>query len=76
MVQKISFYIGRVGKTSLLSKYVTNNFDENQEMTINSCYLEKEIEYNDIKFINCIWVIYYKFIYYLRIQLVKKNLMP
>ena len=46
---------GRVGKTSLLNKYITNKFNDKEDMTINSCYLEKELEINGIKWTSCIW---------------------
>jgi Ras-related protein Rab-21 len=53
---KYIIILGRVGKTSILNKYINNKFTENQDMTINSCYLEKEIEYNGEKITYCIWV--------------------
>jgi GTPase SAR1 family protein len=53
----IIFNKGRVGKTSLLNKYITDRFDDKQDMTINSCYLEKELEINGNKYTSCIWVI-------------------
>jgi len=34
---------GRVGKTSLTLRYVSNEFDEHRETTINASYLEKSI---------------------------------
>ena len=56
--------IGRVGKTSIINKYFKDKFDENEEMTVNSCYSQKELVINGKKFVFCIWVIYkiYNFI--------------
>ena len=34
---------GRVGKTSISLKYVNNEFNEDQESTINASYLEKKL---------------------------------
>ena len=48
--------IGRVGKTSLLNKYITDKFNDKEDMTINSCYLEKELDINGGKYTSCIWV--------------------
>lgn len=47
---------GRVGKTSILKRYIENNFNDREEMTVNSLYFEKEMEVNGQKFIFCIWV--------------------
>jgi Ras-related protein Rab-21 len=49
---------GRVGKTSILKRYIENNFNEREEMTINSLYFEKEMEVNGEKFVFCIWVLF------------------
>ncbi len=46
---------GRVGKTSLLNKYINDKFNTNEDMTINSCYLEKELEIDGINYTSCIW---------------------
>lgn len=47
---------GRVGKTSIISKYFTNKFDDKEEMTINSCFSQKNFSYKDKTFKFCIWV--------------------
>ena len=38
---------GRVGKTSLLLKYVMNDFDDNEKITTSADSLEKNIEIGD-----------------------------
>lgn len=48
--------LGRVGKTSIINKFVKNKFDETSESTLNSYYLEKEVEFENHKFTLCIWV--------------------
>ena len=35
---------------------MSNKFNENEEMTINSIYFEKELEYNNEKYVFCLWV--------------------
>lgn len=35
---------GRVGKTSMTLKYVKNEFNDDQESSINACYLEKDVK--------------------------------
>lgn len=35
---------GRVGKTSMTLKFTKNEFNEDQESSINACYLEKELK--------------------------------
>jgi GTPase SAR1 family protein len=62
---------GRVGKTSILKRYISNQFNEGEEMTVNSIYFEKELEYDGKKFVFCLWVIFSNN----RIQPVKKNSM-
>jgi small GTP-binding protein len=47
---------GRVGKTSILKRYMSNQFNEGEEMTINSIYFEKELEYDGKKYVFCLWV--------------------
>jgi Ras-related protein Rab-21 len=47
---------GRVGKTSILKRYISNQFNEGEEMTINSIYFEKELEFDGKKFVFCLWV--------------------
>ncbi len=51
----LPFIIGRVGKTSILSKYIHNKFNDKEDMTVNSCYFEKELTYNGENFTFCIW---------------------
>lgn len=46
---------GRVGKTSILNKYVFDKFNENEEKTTNYSYLEKNITKNDKRYKFCIW---------------------
>lgn len=46
---------GRVGKTSILNRYINNIFNDKQEMTINCSYYQKEIEFNGIKYTFCLW---------------------
>ena len=43
---------GRVGKTSILSKYFAKKFDQSQKSTINPSFYEKKVKYNgkDVKF--------------------------
>ena len=47
---------GRVGKTSILKRYVNNQFTDGEEMTVNSIYFEKKLELNGSKYIFCFWV--------------------
>lgn len=49
--------LGRVGKSSILNRYINNKFNDKEEMTINSCYFEKELEYNGERFTFCLWVV-------------------
>lgn len=42
---------------------MSNKFNENEEMTINSIYFEKELEYNNEKYVFCLWVKKIVFIY-------------
>merc|ERR1712032_958488 len=46
---------GRVGKTSIISKFFREKFDKKEEMTINSSYEEREYTYKDKNYIFCIW---------------------
>lgn len=46
---------GRVGKTSIINKYISNNFNENENMTTNVSYTEKVMLYNDKKYKFSIW---------------------
>jgi len=46
---------GRVGKTSLTTKYCLGQFDENEESTINASYLQKEVEVDGQKRTMTIW---------------------
>lgn len=48
MITNLSSYyynIGRVGKTSILSRYFNRKFDENQKSTVNPAYYEKVENY-------------------------------
>lgn len=47
--------VGRVGKTSLLIKYVQNEFSETQE-TVNASFLEKRLDLDGERIILKIWV--------------------
>lgn len=53
---KCYIILGRVGKTSIINKFVKDKFDEASESTLNSYYLEKDVEYEGQKFTLCIWV--------------------
>lgn len=46
---------GRVGKTSIINKYIHNKFNENEGMTLNCCYMEKTIIHNARKYKFSIW---------------------
>lgn len=46
---------GRVGKTSIINKYINNNFNENENMTTNVSYSEKVLVYHDKKYKFSIW---------------------
>lgn len=46
---------GRVGKTSILNRYINNTFNENQEMTVNCSYYQKDLEFDGIKYTFCLW---------------------
>ena len=46
---------GRVGKTSIINKYINNIFDEGEEMTINSSYCERDVLFNDKKYKFSFW---------------------
>jgi hypothetical protein len=35
---------------------MSNKFNDKEEMTINSIYFEKELEYNNEKYVFCLWV--------------------
>lgn len=48
--------LGRVGKTSLTTKYCLGQFNENEESTINASYLQKDIEIEGQKKTLAIWV--------------------
>ena len=41
---------GRVGKTSIINKYINNSFNENENMTTNVSYSEKVLVYQDKKY--------------------------
>lgn len=46
---------GRVGKTSILNKYINDTFNDKQEMTVNCSFYEKNIEFNGVKYTFCLW---------------------
>jgi len=46
---------GRVGKTSILNRYINNTFNENQEMTVNCSYYQKDLEFDGVKYTFCLW---------------------
>jgi GTPase SAR1 family protein len=52
----VNNYLGRVGKTSIISRYFSNKFNEKEEMTVNPCYVEKKYIYKDKTFKFSIWV--------------------
>jgi len=47
---------GRVGKTSLTTKFCLGQFNEDEESTINASYLEKEVDIDGKKKTLAIWV--------------------
>lgn len=47
---------GRVGKTSLVLRYVNNVFSEKQMATIQASYLSKRVTVDDQTVNLCIWV--------------------
>lgn len=59
-----------VGKTSLLSRYINDEFNKNLERTVNVNCCNKTLTINNTKYYLNIWVI----IYLIRIQQVKKNI--
>lgn len=53
---KLNYYIkGRVGKTSILNRYINNNFNDKEEVTVNVSYYQKDIEFNGINYTFCLW---------------------
>ena len=46
---------GRVGKTSIINKYINNKFNEGEEITISSSYIEKIQIFNSKKYKFSIW---------------------
>lgn len=46
---------GRVGKTSILNRYINNTFDDKQEMTVNCSYYQKDLEFDGVKYTFCLW---------------------
>ena len=47
---------GRVGKTSLTSRFVNGKFDKEEKSTINASYLEKQVEVANGNIVNiAIW---------------------
>jgi Ras-related protein Rab-21 len=46
---------GRVGKTSIINKYINNIFNDGEEMTINSSYCERDVLFNDKKYKFSFW---------------------
>ena len=46
---------GRVGKTSILNRYINNTFNEKEEMTVNVSYFQKNLEFNGVKYTFCLW---------------------
>merc|ERR1719353_835424 len=46
---------GRVGKTSLLRRYVTSNFDDREVSTQNAAYLEKKVAIRGEQVQLCLW---------------------
>ena len=48
-------FLGRVGKTSILNRYINNNFNEKEEMTVNVSYFQKDLEFDGVKYTFCLW---------------------
>lgn len=46
---------GRVGKTSILNKYINNIFNDSEEVSINCSYFQKNLDFNNQKFTFCLW---------------------
>ena len=46
---------GRVGKTSIINKYINNKFNEGEEITVSSSYIEKIQIFNSKKYKFSIW---------------------
>ena len=46
---------GRVGKTSIINKYINNKFNEGEEITVSSSYIEKTQIFNSKKYKFSIW---------------------
>jgi GTPase SAR1 family protein len=66
-----------VGKSSIVLRYVKDEFDKNLERTVNASACTKAINVNNTNFLLNIWVCYSLNIYHnhFRIQLGKKNIM-
>lgn len=62
---------GRVGKTSIITRFVNNNFRDTTEETIEGYCLEKSVQLKHTKIKLSIWVFIQK---ELRIQLVKRSI--
>lgn len=46
---------GRVGKTSILNKYINDSFSDSQVSTVNCSYFQKDVEVHNQKFSMCLW---------------------
>ena len=46
---------GRVGKTSILKRYIQNQFSDDEKSTVNVGNLQKEVTYNGNKVIMSFW---------------------
>ena len=46
---------GRVGKTSILNRYINNTFNDKEEMTVNCSYFQKDLEFDGVKYTFCLW---------------------
>ena len=47
--------LGRVGKTSILNRYINNTFNDSQEMTVNVSYFQKDLDFDGVKYTFCLW---------------------
>ena len=51
----IFLILGRVGKTSILNRYINNTFNDSQEMTVNVSYFQKDLDFDGVKYTFCLW---------------------
>lgn len=59
------FYAGRVGKTSLVLRYVNDVFSEKQEATVQASYLTKRLVIEGVPITLAIWVRFFSFNFFI-----------